>query len=103
MVVAQNMFKCRFLSRLLFGFVTYAFAKDAYRAIDCSMKDPIINMYDVSFGGRRAFCKSMYLDLGKDTDNILCRTEPELMTAYVTQMAIRLPNNHMRPSRRHPQ
>lgn len=59
---------CCISSRLKFGFVTYANAKDAYRAIDCSTKDPLINMYDVSFGGRRAFCKSVYMDLGKQTD-----------------------------------
>lgn len=47
-----------------FGFVTFDNAKDAYRAIDCSTRDETINMYDVSFGGRRAFCKSTYLDLG---------------------------------------
>lgn len=47
-----------------FGFVTFDNAKDAYRAIDCSTRDDTIKMYDVSFGGRRAFCKSTYLDLG---------------------------------------
>lgn len=48
-----------------FGFVTYDNAKDAYRAIEGSTRDNTINMYDVSFGGRRAFCKSSYMDLGK--------------------------------------
>lgn len=48
-----------------FGFVTFKCAKDAYNTIDCSANDPTINVYDVSFGGRRAFCKESYLDLGR--------------------------------------
>ena len=48
-----------------FGFVTYERAKDAYTAIDKSSCDASIKMYDISFGGRRAFCKQSYLDLGK--------------------------------------
>lgn len=50
-----------------FGFVTYENANDAYRAIDCSSGDATINMYDISFGGRRAFCKATYMDLGTYT------------------------------------
>lgn len=47
-----------------FGFVTFKSAKDAYNTIDGSASDPAINTYDISFGGRRAFCKESYLDLG---------------------------------------
>lgn len=48
-----------------FGFVTFESANDAYRAIDNSSGDSTINMYDISFGGRRAFCKASYMDLGR--------------------------------------
>lgn len=47
-----------------FGFVTFKSAKDAYNTIDGSASDPALNTYDISFGGRRAFCKESYLDLG---------------------------------------
>ncbi|CAD7083730.1 unnamed protein product [Hermetia illucens] len=46
-----------------YGFVTYEKAQDAYQVIDRSMNDPKINMYDISFGGRRAFCRATYSDL----------------------------------------
>ncbi|XP_026850239.1 uncharacterized protein LOC6591591 [Drosophila persimilis] len=46
-----------------YGFVTYERAQDAFTAIDTSPKDPQINMYDISFGGRRAFCRASYADL----------------------------------------
>lgn len=48
-----------------YGFVTYERAQDAFDAIDNSTRDPQIKMYDVSFGGRRAFCRASYADLGK--------------------------------------
>lgn len=48
-----------------YGFVTYDRAQDAYQVIDSSQRDPSINIYDISFGGRRAFCKASYADLGK--------------------------------------
>lgn len=54
-----------FLIRMKFGFVTFKSAKDAYNTIDGSAGDSAINAYDISFGGRRAFCKESYLDLGK--------------------------------------
>lgn len=38
---------------------------DAYTAIDDSMKNAAICHYDISFGGRRAFCREKYFDLGK--------------------------------------
>lgn len=49
-----------------YGFVTFEKPQDAYKAIDCSSKDPILSEYDVSFGGRRAFCRTEYADLDGD-------------------------------------
>ncbi|XP_046805456.1 probable GPI-anchored adhesin-like protein PGA55 [Lucilia cuprina] len=46
-----------------YGFVTFERSQDAFSAIDNSTRDPQINMYDVSFGGRRAFCRASYADL----------------------------------------
>ncbi|XP_016983318.1 peroxisome proliferator-activated receptor gamma coactivator 1-alpha [Drosophila rhopaloa] len=46
-----------------YGFVTYERAQDAFTAIDTSPRDSQINMYDISFGGRRAFCRASYADL----------------------------------------
>ncbi|KAH8277497.1 hypothetical protein KR026_011655 [Drosophila bipectinata] len=46
-----------------YGFVTYEKAQDAFTAIDTSPRDSQINMYDISFGGRRAFCRATYADL----------------------------------------
>nr|XP_036212817.1 uncharacterized protein LOC106617806 isoform X2 [Bactrocera oleae]XP_036212818.1 uncharacterized protein LOC106617806 isoform X2 [Bactrocera oleae] len=46
-----------------YGFVTYERSQDAFTVIDSSARDPTINMYDISFGGRRAFCRSSYADL----------------------------------------
>lgn len=46
-----------------YGFVTFEKPQDAYKAIDCSSKDPALCEYDVSFGGRRAFCRTEYADL----------------------------------------
>lgn len=51
--------------RTRYGFVTFEEAADAFRAIETAKEDSIINMYDVSFGGRRAFCGSSYADLGE--------------------------------------
>lgn len=48
-----------------YGFVTFARPGDAYTAIDDSPNNPTIKNYDISFGGRRAFCRDKYLDLGK--------------------------------------
>lgn len=48
-----------------YGFVTFARPCDAYTAIDSSKRNPAISHYDVSFGGRRAFCREKYFDLGK--------------------------------------
>uniref|UniRef100_A0A0K8VKM8 Peroxisome proliferator-activated receptor gamma coactivator-related protein 1 n=2 Tax=Bactrocera latifrons TaxID=174628 RepID=A0A0K8VKM8_BACLA len=46
-----------------YGFVTYERSQDAFTVIDSSARDSTINMYDISFGGRRAFCRSSYADL----------------------------------------
>ncbi|CAO1425361.1 unnamed protein product [Diamesa hyperborea] len=48
---------------LKYGFITFEKAENAYSAIDSSSKDPSINHYDVSFGGRREFCRQTYADL----------------------------------------
>lgn len=48
-----------------YGFVTFARPCDAYTAIDDSSKNLAIRHYDVSFGGRRAFCREKYFDLGE--------------------------------------
>lgn len=47
-----------------YGFVTFNRPEDAYTAIDSSSGDSSLSTYDVSFGGRRAFCKTQYADLG---------------------------------------
>lgn len=49
-----------------YGFVTFEKPQDAYKAIDSSSKDPALSVYDVSFGGRRAFCRTEYADLDGD-------------------------------------
>ena len=48
-----------------YGFVTYERSCDAFTCIETSSRDAQINMYDISFGGRRAFCRQSYADLGK--------------------------------------
>lgn len=54
-----------FRAKHKYGFVTFARPVDAYTAIDDSANNPTIKNYDISFGGRRAFCRDKYLDLGK--------------------------------------
>lgn len=49
-----------------YGFVTFEKPQDAYKAIDSSSGDPNLAEYDVSFGGRRAFCRTEYADLDGD-------------------------------------
>lgn len=48
-----------------YGFITFVRPGDAYTAIDDSSKNSAICHYDVSFGGRRAFCREKYFDLGE--------------------------------------
>ena len=47
-----------------YGFVTFANTKDAYQAIEHGNDDPGQEKVDLCFGGRRAFCKEKYSDLG---------------------------------------
>ncbi|XP_055524105.1 serine-rich adhesin for platelets [Wyeomyia smithii] len=49
-----------------YGFVTFEKPQDAYKAIDASGSNPNLCGYDVSFGGRRAFCRTEYADLDGD-------------------------------------
>lgn len=53
-----------------YGFVTFARPCDAFTAIDDSSKNSAICHYDISFGGRRAFCREKYLDLGKKKSHL---------------------------------
>uniref|UniRef100_A0A182K050 RRM domain-containing protein n=1 Tax=Anopheles christyi TaxID=43041 RepID=A0A182K050_9DIPT len=46
-----------------YGFVTFEKPQHAYDAIDARGTDPNLRTYDVSFGGRRAFCRTQYADL----------------------------------------
>lgn len=48
-----------------YGFVTYAYKDDAYEAVEHGNDNPALTQYDLSFGGRRSFCKQRYADLGK--------------------------------------
>lgn len=48
-----------------YGFITFVRPCDAYTAIDDSSKNSAICHYDISFGGRRAFCRQKYFDLGE--------------------------------------
>lgn len=52
-------------SKMKYGFITYARPCDAYTAIDDSSKNAAICHYDISFGGRRTFCREQYFDLGE--------------------------------------
>lgn len=45
-----------------YGFVTFERPADAYKVIDTSSKNPVLKDYDISFGGRRAFCREKYVD-----------------------------------------
>lgn len=54
-----------------YGFVTFEKPQDAYKAIDQSSNDPNLREYDVSFGGRRAFCRTEYADLDGDLSHDL--------------------------------
>lgn len=58
------MFFFFFRMKWKYGFVTFERPADAYTAIDTCSKNPAIKDYDISFGGRRAFCREKYLDLG---------------------------------------
>lgn len=47
--------------------MTFAYKVDAYEAVEHGNDEPHVPKYDISFGGRRAFCKTRYSDLGKRT------------------------------------
>lgn len=49
-----------------YGFVTFAYKNDAYEAVEHGNDNPTLPRYDLCFGGRRAFCKVKYADLGKN-------------------------------------
>lgn len=46
-----------------YGFVTFAYKVDAYKAVEHGNDYPMEPQYDICFGGRRAFCKQRYSDL----------------------------------------
>lgn len=63
----MNLFIFSFLSTR-YGFVTFDEPADAFKAIESAKQDPMLDMYDVGFGGRRAFCGASYADLGEYTE-----------------------------------
>ncbi|XP_046648283.1 peroxisome proliferator-activated receptor gamma coactivator 1-alpha-like [Daphnia pulicaria] len=52
-----------------YGFVTFSYKVDAYEAVEHGNDDPHLPKYDLSFGGRRAFCKETYADLDAVDDD----------------------------------
>ena len=58
-------FSLFFFSRDNYGFVTFDSKKDAFSAIEHGNDDTSYPKVDLCFGGRRAFCKEKYADLGK--------------------------------------
>ena len=46
-----------------YGFITFENKEDAYNAVEKGNDDPSLPIYDLCFGGRRAFCKEKYFDL----------------------------------------
>lgn len=50
---------------LNYAFVTFEHAKDAFNVYDKRMFEPAFTTMDISFGGRRSFCKTGYQDLGE--------------------------------------
>ncbi|KYN34232.1 Peroxisome proliferator-activated receptor gamma coactivator-related protein 1 [Trachymyrmex septentrionalis] len=51
-----------------YGFVTFLYNNDAYEAVEHGNDNPSLPEYTLSFGGRRAFCKSKYADLDNVED-----------------------------------
>lgn len=47
-----------------YGFVAFRYKVDAYEAVEHGNDDPSLPKVDLCFGGRRAFCKEKYSDLG---------------------------------------
>lgn len=52
-----------------YGFVTFEYKVDAYAAVEHGNDDPHLPQYDLSFGGRRAFCQETYADLDAVDDD----------------------------------
>lgn len=52
-----------------YGFVTYVYKTDAYKAVEHGNDDPMLPKYDLSFGGRRIFCRTHYSDLDNMQDD----------------------------------
>lgn len=50
--------------------MTFDEPADAFKAIESAKLDPMLDMYDVGFGGRRAFCGASYADLGEFTKEL---------------------------------
>ncbi len=51
-----------------YGFVTFQSKSDAFSAIEHGNDDTSYPKVDLCFGGRRAFCKERYADLGNEYD-----------------------------------
>ncbi|KAK5645535.1 hypothetical protein RI129_006835 [Pyrocoelia pectoralis] len=51
-----------------YGFVTYMHKSDAYKAVEHGNDDCLLPKYDLSFGGRRIFCRTHYSDLDNVQD-----------------------------------
>ena len=49
-----------------YGFVTFQSKSDAFSAIEHGNDDTSYPKVDLCFGGRRAFCKERYADLGNE-------------------------------------
>ncbi|KYN08348.1 Peroxisome proliferator-activated receptor gamma coactivator-related protein 1 [Cyphomyrmex costatus] len=52
-----------------YGFITFLYNNDAYEAVEHGNDNPSLPEYTLSFGGRRAFCKSKYADLDNVEDD----------------------------------
>lgn len=68
-----------------YGFVTFEKSEDAFRVIDSGSKDDTINNYDISFGGRRAFCRTSYADLDSAGTNMYYAEYPPRQMAHQTE------------------
>lgn len=55
-----------------FGFITFCNREDAWHAKEHGNDDPSLPKYNLSFGGRKLFCKAEYADLGKKIYHIIC-------------------------------
>lgn len=60
-----------------YGFVTYVYKTDAYKAVEHGNDDPSLSKYDLSFGGRRIFCRTNYSDLDNVQDDKLYSSQAD--------------------------